>query len=75
MELIESIFNFLSLGIVALGGILALFGLVQLGRGMYENNPGPMNQGGWMIGGGAIIMAAGIVLVPMVGQYFTAIGG
>ena len=55
----STMINYLSIGVRAAGALLAVWGLISVGRGLKDSN-GPGIQNGVMelIGGGIIILAA-----------------
>jgi len=71
MEFINSAIDTLRIIVIALGGGLAAWGIINLLEGYGNDNPGAKSQGIKQLMAGGGIAVVGIVLVPMLSTLFT----
>lgn len=70
MQFFQSAVTFLGTCVVALGGGVALWGVINLFDGYSNDNPGSKSQGVKQLVAGGAIAAAGVTLVPLLGSVF-----
>ena len=66
MDLINSIIDFASIAVMAFGAAIAI------GEGKSQQNAAKQEEGMTKIVGGAIIIVAGLALVPQIGEFITS---
>jgi len=71
MDFITSAIDTLRIIVIALGGGLAVWGVINLLEGYGNDNPGAKSQGIKQLMSGGGICVVGIVLVPMLSTLFT----
>lgn len=74
MGFFESAVDVLKIIVIALGGGMALWGLINLAEGYGNDNPGAKSQGIKQLIAGAGIIAVGIMLVPELKDLFKGVG-
>lgn len=70
MEFFKSAITFMGTAVVALGAGIALWGVINLFDGYSNDNPGSKSQGVKQLVAGGAIAAAGVSLVPLLGNLF-----
>ena len=68
MEFINQAVTVLQTLVVALGAGLAVWGIINLLEGYGNDNPGAKSQGMKQLMAGIALIAAGVLLVPVLGQ-------
>lgn len=71
MGFFETVLNFASMAVAAVGGGVAIAGLINLGEGKSQQNAGKQDEGMSKIVGGGVIVAVGLLLVPQLINLFT----
>ena len=71
MAFINSAIDTLRILVIAIGGGLAVWGVINLLEGYGNDNPGAKSQGIKQLMSGGGICVVGIVLVPMLSTLFT----
>jgi len=71
MDFIASAIDTLRIIVIALGGGLAVWGVINLLEGYGNDNPGAKSQGIKQLMSGGGICVVGVVLVPMLSTLFT----
>ncbi len=74
MAFFNSAINVLQILVIALGGGLGAWGLINLMEGYGNDNPGAKSQGIKQLMAGAGIGIIGMMLIPMLADLFT-VGG
>ena len=74
MAFFNSAINVLQILVIALGGGLGAWGLINLMEGYGNDNPGTKSQGIKQLMAGAGIGIIGMMLIPMLADLFT-VGG
>lgn len=74
MAFFNSAIDVLQILVIALGGGLGAWGLVNLMEGYGNDNPGAKSQGIKQLMAGAGIAVIGMMLIPMLADLFT-VGG
>lgn len=74
MGFFESAVDVLKIIVIALGGGMALWGLINLAEGYGNDNPGAKSQGIKQLIAGAGIIAVGVMLVPELKDLFKGVG-
>lgn len=74
MDFFNSAVDVLKIIVIALGGGMALWGLVNLAEGYGNDNPGAKSQGIKQLIAGAGIIAVGVMLVPELKDLFKGVG-
>lgn len=70
MEFFKSAITFMGTAVVALGAGIGLWGVINLFDGYSNDNPGSKSQGVKQLVAGGAIAAAGVGLVPLLGNLF-----
>lgn len=73
MDFFNSAVDVLKIIVIALGGGMALWGLVNLAEGYGNDNPGAKSQGIKQLIAGAGIIAVGVMLVPELKDLFEGV--
>lgn len=73
MDFFNSAVDVLKIIVIALGGGMALWGLVNLAEGYGNDNPGAKSQGIKQLIAGAGIIAVGVMLVPELKDLFKGV--
>lgn len=73
MAFFNSAVDVLKIIVIALGGGMALWGLVNLAEGYGNDNPGAKSQGIKQLIAGAGIIAVGVMLVPELKDLFKGV--
>ena len=71
MSFISSAIDTLRIIVIALGGGLAVWGVINLLEGYGNDNPGAKSQGIKQLMSGGGICVVGVVLVPMLANLFS----
>ena len=71
MEFFTSAVGVLKTGVTALGAVLGIYGLINLGEGYGSDNPGSKSQGVKQLVAGGIVALVGIALVPQLSNMLT----
>lgn len=71
MEFFDTLLDFASMAVMALGGGIAISGLINLSEGKSQHNAGKQDEGMSKIVGGGAIFAIGMFLVPQLASLFT----
>lgn len=74
MDFFNSAVDVLKMIVIALGGGMCLWGLVNLAEGYGNDNPGAKSQGIKQLIAGAGIIAVGVMLVPELKDLFKGVG-
>ena len=69
---IYSIIDFASIAVMAFGAAIAFSGVLAIGEGKSQQNAAKQEEGMTKIVGGAIIIVAGLALVPQIGEFITS---
>ena len=69
MDLINKIISYSSLVVMAFGAAIAVGGVLAMGEGKSQQNAAKQEDGMTKIVGGAIIIVAGLVLIPQIGEF------
>lgn len=70
MEFFNTLLEYAGMGVTALGGGIAIGGLINFGEGKSQHNAGKQDEGMSKIVGGGFIMAIGLLLVPQMASLF-----
>lgn len=70
--IIDAIISLASTAVQALGAAQGVMGLITYGEGHSQQNAAKKDEGFNKIVGGVIIIIVGTVLVPQLGQFFSA---
>lgn len=70
MGILGTLVDYLSLGVMAVGVILGIFGAIHYFEGHGNDNPGAKSQGGKQVGAGVAIAAIGWGVVPLIISMF-----
>lgn len=73
MDFFNSAVDVLKIIVIALGGGMILWGLVNLAEGYGNDNPGAKSQGIKQVIAGAGIIAVGVMLVPELKDLFKGV--
>ena len=71
MEFFNTILSFASMAVAGFGGGVAISGLMAIGEGKSQNQPGKVDEGVSKIVGGGVIIAVGILLVPQLATFLS----
>ncbi len=71
MEFFNTILSFASMAVSGFGGGVAISGLMAIGEGKSQNQPGKVDEGVSKIVGGGVIIAVGILLVPQLATFLS----
>ena len=74
MEIVASILQFASAGVAVYGASIGINGLTTYSEGKSQHAPGKQDEGMSKIVGGIFIIVVGVVLVPIIGNYFNGLG-
>lgn len=74
MDFFNSAVDVLKIIVIALGGGMSLWGLINLAEGYGNDNPGAKSQGIKQLIAGAGIIAVGVMLVPELKELFKGVG-
>ena len=75
MDFFSNAIDCLSVIVIALGGGLGVWGVINLLEGYGSDNPGAKSQGMKQLCAGAGVAMIGTTLVPLLADLFTATGG
>lgn len=68
MEIFNQGLEIIQTAVIALGGFVAAWGLIQIGLGYKDHASPQIQQGlGWLVGGAIIIAAAGLIMTIKMG--------
>lgn len=70
MEFMKVVLEYASMGVTALGGGIAIAGMINIGEGRSQQNAGKQDEGMSKIIGGIVIILVGIGLVPQLSSFF-----
>ena len=71
MEFFNTVLQFGSMAVAGFGGGVAIGGLMDIGQGKSQNQPGKVDEGISKLVGGGVIIAVGILLVPQLSTFLT----
>ena len=70
MEIWNTVVDFVKTGVIAAGSVYAIFGVVNFGKAKAEGNGPELSKAIGQVIGGALIIAAGVLLIPMLSGLF-----
>lgn len=70
MEFFGTVLEFAKMAVMALGGGVAISGLINLSEGKSQHNAGKQDEGMSKLVGGGAIFAIGMLLVPQLASLF-----
>lgn len=70
MQVISEVINFFSMGVQALGGVIAVLGVIDYMEGRSKNQAASKDEGVNKIVSGAVIFLIGLKLVPQISSFF-----
>lgn len=70
MQVINEVIKFFSMGVQALGGVIAVLGVIDYMEGRSKNQAASKDEGVNKIVSGAVIFLIGLKLVPQISSFF-----
>lgn len=70
MQVINEVISFFSMGVQALGGVIAVLGVIDYMEGRSKNQAASKDEGVNKIVSGAVIFLIGLKLVPQISSFF-----
>ncbi len=71
MAILTKALDVIQMGVVAYGGYLFIPAVMSIAKGLKEKNPAQQEDGWGAAAGGALIIIAGLTLIPMLQGMFT----
>lgn len=72
MEFLNTVLSYASMAVMAMGGGVAISGLLNISEGKAQHNAGKQDEGMSKIVGGGAIIIVGLFLVPKIVTLFPA---
>lgn len=70
MQVVNEVITYFSLGVQALGGVIAILGIIDYLEGRSKNQAASKDEGVNKIVSGAVIFLVGLKLVPQISSFF-----